>query len=152
MTKKQFIAVATGIFFLGGALGAWVGQILPNFALRQTAQQDVMYGNALFRAADSSMAKGQGTAAQTWSDQGMGSLQVAVTPLSHLGMANANMVVPYLDQAQYDVLHHKATVKQRAVLATFNQSMAPFRRDSFGQVPESAFRSAWNRVAAKIGQ
>lgn len=75
----------------------------------------------------------------------------SVTPLSSLGMSNANTVVPYLDQAQYDVLHHRATVQQKAVLATFRQSMAPFRREGYGHLPEAAFRSEWNRVAAKIG-
>ena len=151
MTKQQFIAAGAGLFIMGGALGVWVGQMSPNFALRQTAQQDVMYGYALFRQADSAMAQGQATSAQIWATQGMGSLQVAVTPLSRLGMSDAGMVVGYLDQAQYDVLHHRATVHQKAVLATFRQAMAPFRRESYGHIPEAAFRSAWNRVAAKIG-
>lgn len=151
MTKQQFIAAGAGLFIMGGALGVWVGQMSPNFALRQTAQQDVMYGYALFRQADSAMAEGQATSAQILATQAMGSLQVAVTPLSRLGMANAGIVVPYLDQAQYDLLHHRATVQQSAVLTTFRQSLAPFRRESYGYIPEAAFRSAWNRVAAKIG-
>lgn len=151
MTKRQFISAGVGLFIIGGAIGAWVGQMSPDFALRQTAQQDVMYGDALFRQANSAMAEGQDSSAQTLAAQGMGSLQVAVTPLSRLGLARPNTVVPYLDQAQYDVLHHRATAKQRAVLAAFRQSMAPFRHESFGHIPEAAFRSAWNQVAAKVG-
>lgn len=151
MTKKQFIAAGAGLFIVGGALGMWVGQMAANFALRQSAQQDVMYAYALFREADGAMAQGHPTTAQIWTTQGMGALQVSVTPLSQLGMSNSDMVVPYLDQAQYDVLHHRATVQQKTVLATFGQSMAPFRMVSYGHIPEAAFRSAWNRVAAKIG-
>ncbi len=113
MTKQQFIAAGAGLFIMGGALGVWVDQMSPNFALRQTAQEDVMKGYALFRQADGAMAKGQATSAQIWATQGMGSLQVSVTPLSRLSMSNANTVVPYLDQAQYCCTTEQPYSKER---------------------------------------
>ncbi len=151
MTKRQWVAAGAGLFILGGVLGIWFGRMSPAFAVRQTAQEDVMYGFALFREADSALAQGHVAAAEAWSNQGIGSLVSALLPLSRLGISNANTVVPYLEKAQYDRLHHQATRQEQQVLETFQASFAPFSRDGYGYIPEAAFQAAWDRVAAKIG-
>jgi hypothetical protein len=56
-----------------------------------------------------------------------------------------------VSQAEYDVLNHTATLRDRQVLTVFHRALAPFRSVGFGDIPDAELRAALARCDAALG-
>ncbi len=148
MKKRQLVGAAIGLCVVAGAAGFGLGRWGPSAVVRQTGQRDVLEAYALINQANQELSLGHHVSADAVVSEAAGYLFSAVTPLEALGITDASAMTTYLQGAEYDFVRGTATAHQRTVLRTFRQALAPFARDSFGDIPEPALRSALNRVAS----
>ncbi len=135
---------------LRGAVGFIAGRLQQMPPIRQIAQQDVLEGYALSLQANNALHRGDTVAANTFSIESETYLFSAITPLERLGIHNAAPILTSVQQAEYDVVHGKATAHERQVLGTFHHAFLPYSHDGFGTIPQSRFQAALSRVQAAI--
>lgn len=146
----RWIGIAAALFIVGGAVGFLAGRLHQVSSIRQIAQQDVLEGYALSLQANNALQHRNSVLANRFSTESETYLLSAITPLEKLGVHHAFSVLTSVQQAEYDVVHGKATTRERQVLRAFQHALSPYSHYGFGTIPESRLQAAMNHIQATI--